>query len=70
MVSQKATLYNASLVARKILYSVDSHVFDHMTLIFLYKPINYGVTASLYGVACEQAYIMPSGYMVCKYNAT
>ncbi len=26
---------------------------DHITLIFLYKPINYSVICSLYGVACS-----------------
>ena len=31
-------------------YSAGSHVFDHMT--FLYKPINYSVACSLYGVTC------------------
>ncbi len=34
-------------------YSAGSHVFDHMTLNFPYKPINYGVGCSLYGVACS-----------------
>ncbi len=34
-------------------YSAGSHVFDHMTLIFLYKPINYGVACLLYSVVCS-----------------
>ncbi len=33
-------------------YPAGSHVFDHMTLIFLHKPINYGVAYLLYSAAC------------------
>ena len=44
-------------------YSAGSHVFDQMTLIFLYKPINYGVACSLYGVACSDTMPLRIGLM-------
>ncbi len=39
-------------------YSAGRYAFDNMTLIFLYKPINYGVACLLYGVACSNTMII------------
>ncbi len=52
--SVRLEIIDIRLVTRKILifsdYPADSHVFDHMTFIFLHQPVYYGVLCLLYGV--------------------
>ncbi len=45
--------YNCVYMEKK--YSAVSHVFDQMTLIFLHKPVYYGVICLLYGVVCSDS---------------